>query len=89
MIYPVVVMKDKTSDYTVAVPDLPGIITAGDSYEDAIEMAKDAIDGHVECLSEAGEDIPRGSDLQDHVANPDFTGGVWFLVEVDIALRHP
>ena len=45
--------------YTVTVPALPGIVTQGSSIEEAIAMAKDAIELHLEGLVAHGEPIPR------------------------------
>jgi len=45
--------------YTVTVPSLPGCITQGDTLEEAIAMAKDAIKLHLEVLAADGEPIPE------------------------------
>ncbi len=45
--------------YTVTVPALPGCVTQGETLEEAIAMAKDAILLHVEALIEAGEPVPQ------------------------------
>ncbi len=42
--------------YTVTVPVLPGCVTFGGTFEKALEMAKDAIEGWVAVAKE--EDIP-------------------------------
>jgi len=44
--------------FTVVVPKLPGLVTEGDTFEEALSMAKDAIEGYLEVLKDAGEDIP-------------------------------
>ena len=44
--------------YTVTVPALPGCVTEGDTYEEALAMAKDAIAGYIETLIEDGRPIP-------------------------------
>ncbi len=36
--------------YVVTVPKLPGLVTEGDTLEEAIAMAKDAIKGYIELL---------------------------------------
>ena len=42
--YPIIMEKDEESDaWNVTVPDIFGGVTCGDSYDDAIEMAKDMI----------------------------------------------
>ena len=45
--------------YTVTVPALPGCVTQGETLEEAIAMAKDAIRLHIEGLIDAGESIPE------------------------------
>ena len=39
--------------FTVTVPKLPGLTTEGDSYEEALANAKDAISGYLAVLSES------------------------------------
>lgn len=45
--------------YTVKVPALPGCVTQGDSLEDAISMAKDAIALYLDSLVADGAAIPE------------------------------
>jgi predicted RNase H-like HicB family nuclease len=45
--------------YTVTVPALPGCVTQGETLEEAITMAKDAIRLHVETLIAEGEPVPE------------------------------
>lgn len=45
--------------YVVTVPALPGCITEGDTFEEAVEMVKDAIEGYLSVLKDEGEEIPR------------------------------
>jgi len=45
--------------YTVTVPALPGCTTQGETLEEAIAMAKDAIRLHIEGLIEEGETVPE------------------------------
>lgn len=45
--------------YTVTVPALPGVVTQGETVEDAIAMAKEAIQCHVEGLIADGEAVPE------------------------------
>lgn len=44
--------------YTVTVPALPGCITEGNSYDDAIANAREAIAGYVEDAVHHGEPVP-------------------------------
>ncbi|MBI3976739.1 MAG: type II toxin-antitoxin system HicB family antitoxin [Chloroflexi bacterium] len=45
--------------YTVTVPALPGCVTEGDSIEEAIAMARDAIAGYISSLEKHGEPVPE------------------------------
>jgi len=85
MRYPVVIHKDKTSDYGVTVPDLPGCFSAGDTLEEALTNAVEAIECHLEGLLFDGEDIPPVQAIETHQKNRDFAGGTWALVSVDLS----
>ncbi len=45
--------------YTVTVPVLPGCITEGDTFEEAVKMAEEAISGYLESLRKHDEPIPE------------------------------
>jgi antitoxin HicB len=45
--------------YVVTVPALPGCITEGDTYGEALAMAEDCIRGFLDALVKAGQPIPR------------------------------
>lgn len=49
--------------YTVTVPALPAIVTEGDTYEEALEMARDAIQLYVESLIADGRPVPEEAPL--------------------------
>ena len=56
--YKVLLRKEPEGGYTVIVPSLPGCVTYGDTIEEAIEMAKEAIALYIESLKKHGEEIP-------------------------------
>ena len=77
MRYPVVIHKDKDSDYGVTVPDLPGCFSAGETMEAALDNVVEAIECHLEGLLFDGESIPEPHAIEDHQLNPDFAKGTW------------
>lgn len=85
MRFPIVIHKDADSDYGVTVPDLPGCFSAGENMDDALSMAQEAIETHIEGMLMDGESIPLPKTIEFHVDNPDYMGGVWAIVEVDIS----
>ena len=48
--------------YVVTVPALPGCVTEGDTFEEAQQMAREAIMLYLETLEEEGDEIPKESD---------------------------
>ena len=74
--------KDADSDFGGSFPDLPGVVTAGTSLDDARAMAEEALALHIEGLIEDGEAIPEPSALEDIMADPDNRTGVAILVSV-------
>ena len=85
MRYPIVVHKDEESGYGVSVPDLPGCFSAGDTLEDAIESAREAVACHLEGLLMDGEAIPPQRSLEAHRVGDNYRDGIWALVDVDIS----
>ena len=45
--------------YTVTVPALPGCVTEGDTLEEALENARDAIRLYLEDVVASGEPVPE------------------------------
>jgi len=56
--YRILLRKEPEGGYTVIVPSLPGCVTYGDTIDEAIKMAKEAIELYLESLKEHGEEIP-------------------------------
>jgi predicted RNase H-like HicB family nuclease len=62
--YTVLFEPAEEGGYVVTVPALPGVVTQGDSLEEAREMARDAILGYLEALQKDGEPIPDDTPLE-------------------------
>lgn len=80
--YSIVIHKDPDSAYGVTVPDMPGCFTAGDTLEDALKQAREAIEFHMECLLLDGYPIPASKDIAFHQDNPNYADGQWESVTV-------
>ena len=61
--------KEEEGGYTVFVPSLPGCITYGETVDEAIDMAKEAIELYIEELQDRGESIPDDSNLLEYSLN--------------------
>ncbi len=89
MKYPIVIHKDSDSDYGVTVPDIPGCFSAGSTVEEAMEMAKEAIECHIEGLLMDNDPIPllhqKGTLIEIHQKNSAYNNGIWAMIEVDLS----
>lgn len=64
--YRILLRKEPEGGYTVIVPSLPGCITYGDTIDEAIKMAKEAIELYIESLKIHGEEIPTEEDTLEY-----------------------
>jgi predicted RNase H-like HicB family nuclease len=62
--YIALVHKDKDTSYGVSFPDVPGCISAGDTFEDAIDNASQALAGHLAVMEADGDPIPKARSLE-------------------------
>lgn len=76
---------DATHAFGVRVPDLPGCFTGGDTFDQAIKNAQEAIALHLEGLVEDEEPIPNPSAIDSLLQDPEYQNVIWGLVEVDIS----
>lgn len=56
--YTVVIEQADDGSFGVYVPDLPGCVSTGDTRDEALEMIREAIRGHLEVLRDHGDEVP-------------------------------
>jgi len=64
--YRILLRKEPEGGYTVTVPTLPGCVTYGETVDEAIVMAREAIELYIEHLQEKGEEIPTEEGLLEY-----------------------
>src|SRR5258708_306700 len=79
--YIALIHKEANSDYGVSFPDLPGVITAGSTLDEARDMAVEALALHLEGLVEDGEAVPEPSSLEEIMTNAENKNGVAVLIQ--------
>lgn len=67
--YKILLHKEPEGGYTVSVPALPGCITYGENIDEAMVMAKDAVELYIEELRSRGETIPDDSNTLEYSLN--------------------
>ncbi|UXR69477.1 type II toxin-antitoxin system HicB family antitoxin [Staphylococcus sp. IVB6246] len=58
------VLQKEGTAYNIYFPDLPGIFTYANNIEDALDMAQDALEGHLLVMEDDHDTIPKPSDFQ-------------------------
>lgn len=64
-VYPAVLTREEGSGFSVEFPDLPGCLTCGDTLEEALAMAREAMSLHLFGMEDDGDAIPAPSDPAD------------------------
>lgn len=82
--YPAIV-EPSSNGYGVYFPYLPGLGTAGETYDDAIKMAKEALSLHLAGIIEDGEVIPNFN-IKTVVDSAKKTSSIVAFIEPDIVL---
>jgi len=84
MRYPVAIEPGtKTTAFGVVFPDLPGCFSAGDTLDEAMEAAEEAVASWLDAMLDAGAPIPAASSLDAVRANPQFAGWIFAVVSVN------
>lgn len=85
MKYPICIeWGDDNTAHGIQVPDIPGAITAGDTFEDAYTAAVEIAHFMLDEIAARGDAIPMPTSAANHRSNPDFEGMGWGMLELDI-----
>jgi len=80
VIYPAIFIKDGDG-YYVKFPDLKGCLTEGDTIEQAMTMAQEALGGYIASMKDRGLVIPEARDITSIKSDEGFVS----LVACDIS----
>ncbi|MEM9717335.1 MAG: type II toxin-antitoxin system HicB family antitoxin [Pseudomonadota bacterium] len=64
MHYVALIHTDDTAGFGISFPDFPGCVTQGETLDDALRLAREALAFHVEGIIEDGETIPTARSAQ-------------------------
>jgi predicted RNase H-like HicB family nuclease len=71
----------ESTAFGVAVPDLPGCFSAGDTIEETFENAREAISACCELLAEDEKDMPNSRPMSHWFSDKEYRGSTWGIVE--------
>lgn len=84
MRYPIAIEPgDAEHGFGVLVPDLPGCFSAGDTLDEAMDNAKEAILFWLEDAVDEGQRPPAPRPIRERLQDPEYAGWIWAVVEVD------
>ena len=69
--YVAFVHTDDTPGFGVSFPDFPGCVTQGDTRDEALRLARDALAFHVDGMAADGLTVPKPRDIQQIESDPD------------------
>ena len=83
MLYPVYVhLGDDNHAHGITIPDFPGCFSEADDWDLLPTNIQEAIELY--CEGEYME-IPAPTPLEKLMSNPEYEGGAWLLVDVDVS----
>lgn len=84
MRYPIYLHQADDGSFSGFVPDVIGCYLAGDTIDDAIVDAANALDTYFEYMSEKGQTPAEAKTVADHLNDEDCNGGIWAYVDIDL-----
>jgi predicted RNase H-like HicB family nuclease len=85
MQYPIAIeWGDDTTAIGIQIPDIPGAVTAGDTFEEAYNAAVEIAHICLEELVSDGHPVPMPSSARAYHGHDDFVNMGWGMVEIDI-----
>lgn len=73
LFYPAILEKEPDSAYGVTFPDFPGCVSAGETAEEALVNAHEALAGHVALMVQDGDPLPAPTPVERVTADPAVT----------------
>ncbi|MGV1013498.1 MAG: type II toxin-antitoxin system HicB family antitoxin [Methyloceanibacter sp.] len=87
LFYPAILEKEPGSVFGVTFPDFPGLVSAGETAEQALIHAHEALAGHVALMVQDGDALPEPTPVEAVTADPDIQVVAVTLVGVTIPGR--
>ncbi|SFU74924.1 type II toxin-antitoxin system HicB family antitoxin [Xenorhabdus koppenhoeferi] len=85
MRYPIYLHQADDGSFSGFLPDVVGCYFAGNTIDDAIVDAANALGTYFEYLNEQGQLPVNAKTVADHLNDEDCTGGIWAYVDIDLS----
>ena len=85
-----VVIEKAPANYSAFSPDVWGCVATGNTVEETVANMKEALQMHLESMTEDGEELPEAKGISQHIADGVFKQGEiaeqYFITEIKISL---
>jgi predicted RNase H-like HicB family nuclease len=71
----------------IVFPDFPGCVSCGETMEEVLWMAQEALQGHIRCMEQDNEEIPEPSDYENAVKKSE--DDAWMFIPVTVEVQSP
>jgi predicted RNase H-like HicB family nuclease len=87
--YIALVHKDEGTSYGVSFPDVPGCISAGDTLEEALANAGEALCTHLALMRHDGDILPAPRSFEELRRDPEFRADAADAIVTVVQQRQP
>lgn len=81
--YVALIRKEEGTDYWIDIPDMPGCVTSGKSWEEALVSMEEALDIHLNALYRHGKELPSARNMRDVLAHETDSYVEAYVIEVE------
>jgi predicted RNase H-like HicB family nuclease len=86
--FPALIEKDEDSDFGASFPDFPGCVSAGETLEEAVLGAQEALAGHVALMVADGDELPKPTPLGEVAQERETSTGTIRLIPLVMPRRR-
>jgi len=87
--YIALVHKDEGTSYGVSFPDVPGCISAGDTLEEAVANAAEALGAHLALMRRDGDTVPAPRSFEELRRDAEFRADASDAIVTVVQQRMP
>jgi predicted RNase H-like HicB family nuclease len=84
-----VVIEKGKNNYSAYSPDVSGCAATGKTVEETLTNIKEALEFHLEGVSENGEPMPTPKNLNYYIENTDEISSEDILTHIDVTISEP
>jgi len=85
MRFPVYLHKTDSESYSGFAPDIEGCFFAGETVDDTLQDAAEALHIHFEAMADSDMPVPETKGIEFYLQDDACQGGIWAFVDIDVS----